>query len=175
MSRRMRGGQTIPGQVPGQVPSQVSGQVPDQVPPVDPDAERGMFDTIGSKLDEGVNKFENTLGNGVTEIKEKSTKMFNQVTGNTEGNTEGNPQATTNKGIFDFFNGGRRSSRQMKGGLSPAFGYNAAPVTDSVTAQPTYMMKYNGGRRRKTCKRRTCKRRTCKRKSCKGKNCRKHR
>lgn len=68
--------------------------------------------------------------------------------------------------------GGRRRqrSRQMKGGRSNVgLSYYAAPVTDSVTAQPTYMMKYNGGKRR-TCKRKGCKRRTCKRK-----NCRKHR
>jgi hypothetical protein len=61
---------------------------------------------------------------------------------------------------------------RMKGGLNPAFGYNASPVTDSVTAQPTYMMKYTGGKRRK----RTCKRRkSCRRKrSCKRRRSNRH-
>jgi hypothetical protein len=72
--------------------------------------------------------------------------------------------------------GGRRSSKsrsmRMKGGLNPAFGYYAAPVTDSVTAQPTYMMKSTGGKRRK----RTCKRRkSCRRKrSCKRRRSKRH-
>jgi hypothetical protein len=76
--------------------------------------------------------------------------------------------------------GGRRSSKsrsmRMKGGLNPAFGYYAAPVTDSVTAQPTYMMKYTGGKRRKSCRRRTCKRRkSCRRKrSCKRRRSKRH-
>ena len=68
--------------------------------------------------------------------------------------------------------GGRRRRRcksmRMKGGRSNVgLSYYAAPVTDSVTAQPTYMMKSTGGRRQKSCKRKTCKRKTCRnRRSC---------
>jgi hypothetical protein len=73
---------------------------------------------------------------------------------------------------YEIWKGGRRRSRsrsrqmKMMGGLNPAFGYNAAPVTDANVAEPTYMMEYTGGKRR----RRTCKKR---RKCCK-KSCRKH-
>lgn len=75
--------------------------------------------------------------------------------------------------------GGRRSSKsrsmRMKGGLNPAFGYYAAPVTDSVTAQPTYMMKSTGGKRRRSCRRKSCRRkRSCKRRTCKRRRSKRH-
>ena len=71
--------------------------------------------------------------------------------------------------------GGRRrrksKSRQMKGGRSNVgLSYYAAPVTDSVTAQPTYMMKSTGGRRQKSCKRKTCRNR----RSCRHRRSRRH-
>lgn len=178
----------------------------------------GVFDFLSSadqvkpSLDANGNPIENTdLADQGTEAVKKLTEQATNSLTNGLTNAEAGLSSSINKGTAEagnFFSslfgekppvdqsipaaGGRRrrKSRQMKGGLSPAFGYNAAPVTDSVTAQPTYMMKYNGGRRRKsckrnsckrrtckrrTCKRRSCKRRTCKRKSCKGKNCRKHR
>ena len=66
-------------------------------------------------------------------------------------------------------NGGKRrsKSRQMRGGRYKSgsdLAFYAAPVTDARVAEPTYMMKYTGGkRRRRTCK----KRRRCCKKSCK--------
>ena len=66
-------------------------------------------------------------------------------------------------------NGGKRrsKSRQMMGGRYNSgsdLAFYAAPVTDARVAEPTYMMKYTGGkRRRRTCK----KRRRCCKKSCK--------
>jgi hypothetical protein len=66
---------------------------------------------------------------------------------------------------FGFGGGRRRRSRQLKGGRTLDFGYDAAPVTNANVAQPTYMMTSGGKRRRRTCKKR--------RKCCK-KSCRKH-
>jgi hypothetical protein len=65
--------------------------------------------------------------------------------------------------VFGSFFGGKRRRRSMKmrGGLNQAFGYNAAPVTDANSAEPTYMIK-GGRRRRRTCK----KKRKCCKKSC---------
>ena len=50
----------------------------------------------------------------------------------------------------------RRRSKRMKGGKnSLGLTYYATPVSNANVAEPTYMMKYTGGKRRK----RTCKRR----------------
>jgi hypothetical protein len=140
-----------------------------------------VFSNTESKFNEGANMLEGKLNEGVNAIKDNSTNMFNQVTGNTEENPQQNPQQNLQQnpqqnpeqnqeeekkeGFFNFFGGRRRrrcKSMKMKGGRSNVgLSYYAAPVTDSVTAQPTYMMKSTGGRR-KSCKRKTCRnRRSC--------------
>ena len=89
------------------------------------------------------------------------------------GTGTGTGTGTEEEKSWNPFGGGRRrsKSRQLRGGLNQSFGYNAAPVMDSVTSEPTYMIK--GGKRRR--KRSSKKRRSCKkRRGCK-KSCKRHR
>jgi hypothetical protein len=150
----------------------------------------GVFSNTESKLNEGANMVEGKLDEGVNALQAKvaeGTSMIKQATNNISGNNpEQNPAAETpavetpaveEKKWYEIWKGGRRRcksrSMKMKGGKSNlGLSYYATPVTDANVAQPTYMMKYTGGRRRKSCK--ICKRkscRICKRKSCK-KSCR---
>ena len=122
------------------------------------DAAKQQKESLNTEL-KSVAEMSNTQGNSMLE----SIKSFNPF------GTNDPPVAQVPE---DIPRGGssKSSSMRMKGGLNPAFGYNASPVTDSVTAQPTYMMKYTGGKRRRSCKRRSCKRKSCKRrKSCRRK------
>jgi hypothetical protein len=110
---------------------------------------------ITGKVNSSLNNVESSLSTGIdtaTQQGESLLRKFNPFGNDTPVSTTPAVGAA----------GGRRKSRQMKGGRSNVgLSYYAAPVTDSVTAHPTYMMKYNGGKRR-TCKRKGCK----KRKSC---------
>ena len=180
--RRMRGGQDAPGAAvavaavaPGAPGAAVA---PGAEEPGFFDKVSGVFSDTGSKVSQGTNlvgskvsEVENKLEEGTNAIQSKIDESQKEATGflgsifGSSSEEAVNPVVATPVVAPVNPAGGRRRrrSRQMKGGISnSAFGYYAAPVTDSVTAQPTYMMKYDGGRRRKTCKRKGCK----KRKSC---------
>jgi len=134
-----------------------------------------LFNTSKGKVAEGVNKIETGIGSAKDTIEAKtaatSKGLMDSFTGffKSDANPNPNPNLNLNPTAAAPAAGGRRRSRsksmKMRGGLNPAFGYNAAPVINSDTAEPTYMMEYTGGKRR----RRTCKK---KRKCCK-KSCRK--
>lgn len=140
--------------------------------------------SLSSWFSSTTNDVSNQAQGLLTDLKEEATKTTSDATNYLKdampSNSVGEPvavavgeplavgepvapgEAPKEKPWYKFWGGRRRGkskSMKMKGGLNSAFGYYAAPVTDSVTAQPTYMMKYDGGRR---CKRRTCKRKGCK-------------
>jgi hypothetical protein len=147
-----------------------------------PEEEGSFFDnligTAKDKADQGVNTIEDGIGNVTDTIEAKTAETSKGLMDSFKGffNSDDDddaavPNANSNpNNIAPATKGGRRRTRsksmKMRGGLNPAFGYNAAPVMNSNTAEPTYMMEYTGGKRR----RRTCKKR---RKCCK-KSCRKH-
>jgi hypothetical protein len=178
--RRMRGGQVIPPESSGFFDSALSFITSETKPLTD--AAKQQKESLNTEL-KSVAEMSNAQGNSmfdsiksfspfgsseeVTPVAQTQGPPINQSQGPPINQSQGPPI------------GGRRSSKsrsmRMKGGLNPAFGYYAAPVTDSVTAQPTYMMKSTGGKRRRSCKRRTCKRKSCRRKrSCKRRRSKRH-
>jgi hypothetical protein len=153
----------------------------------------GMFDslknTATSALETTKNEFSNQTGqlqaetaqltgqiqSGLTAAKEEGSGFLDSInifssSPEEEEKVEVAPGSVEPKkegmlSSFGFGGGRRRRSRQLKGGRTLDFGYDAASVTNANVAQPTYMMTSGGKRRRRTCKKR--------RKCCK-KSCRKH-
>jgi hypothetical protein len=186
MGRSMKrsGGQMMPGQDPqvqqnGMQPGQVQpGQVqPGQVqPPVNTGS--WMPDFLSSSGDQAKGLLTDLSGETKTLTGDAGNYLKGFMPGSSAGSdTQVVPVAVNGeeekKGIFSSFgfSGGRRrhKSRQLRGGLNQSFGYNAAPIMDSVTAEPTYMIK-GGRRRRRSSRKRSCK----KRRGCK-KSCKRHR
>lgn len=129
-------------------------------------------ENLTGKANAGLASAEAGLSEGINNAKQKSESLWNEY--NPFGSSDTPPVVETpavnqNPAVVENPAGGRRrrKSMRMKGGRSNVgLSYYAAPVTNSVTAQPTYMMKYTGGKRKSCKRRRSCKRRTCKRKSC---------
>jgi hypothetical protein len=118
----------------------------------------------GSGFLDSINPFSSNSGS-VTGSTGSVTGSTGSVTGSTGAVNGSTGAKEEEKGMFSsFFSGGkrRRRSRQLMGGRTLDFGYDAAPVTDMNVAQPTYMMTSGGKRRRRTCK----KKRKCCKKSC---------
>ncbi len=139
---------------------------------------KGKTDQLLTTAEGALGDAQATLLTKVDEVKTQGSGFLSNLTGSSSEQpttpvvtpVTGEPAPEEKKSMFSFLGfGGRRRSRsrqmKMKGGLNPAFGYNAAPVTDANVAEPTYMMTSGGKRRRRTCKKR---RRCCK------KSCRKH-
>ena len=176
-SRGRRGGDPVDG---NGISPNGNGMTPNVTPTnITPEKEDDSFfdnliGTAKDKADQGVNTIEDGIGNVTDTIEAKTAETSKGLMDSFKGffNSDDDddaavPNANSNpNNIAPATKGGRRRRRSMKmrGGLNPAFGYNAAPVMNSNTAEPTYMIQ--GGKRRHS-RRRTCKkRRKCCKKSC---------
>ena len=135
-------------------------------------------ENLTGKVSAGLATTEENLSKGINDATEQGQSFFNKINPFGSSDTQ-TPAAAAQNPVVENPEGGRRRRRcksmRMKGGRSNVgLSYYAAPVTDSVTAQPTYMMKSTGGKR-KSCKRKSCKRKTCKRKTCRNRRSCRHR
>jgi len=124
-----------------------------------------LFATAKDTAVQGVNKIETNIGSATDTIGAKTEETGKGLMDSFTGFFKGAPANPIDTAAAPAAGGRRRSrskSMKMKGGLNPAFGYNAAPVMDSNTAEPTYMIQGGKRRRRRTCK----KKRKCCKKSC---------
>jgi hypothetical protein len=154
--------------------------------PTNPPQPESILNQASSLVSGAGNTVEEKLGSLQSNVTDTGARFFSNPLSFIPGRSDNSPsnEAVTpvangqqtpveeekEKGLMSYFSGegGRRRSRSMKmrGGLNQSFGYNAAPVMDSVTSEPTYMIK-GGRRRRRSSRKRSCKkRRGCKR-SCK--------
>ena len=152
--------EVAPGMQPGQVQNQVN-------------TGSWMPDFLSSSGDKAKGLLTDLSGETKTLTGDAGSYLKGLMPGSADGSNTPVVSGEKKEGILSSFGfgGGRRrhKSRQLRGGLNQSFGYNAAPVMDSVTSEPTYMIK-GGRRRRRSSRRRSCK----KRRGCK-KSCKRHR
>lgn len=137
--------------------------------------EEGIVDRVGSSVKSGLNAADSALANastmateGAQKLVEKTTEVLNTdvpLVDTKQEDTTFQPSLPTIMPSSTM--GGRRRSRSLaksrsksrsrylakKGGRGVGVAEYAAPVEDVKIAQPTYMEKYTGGRRRRTAKR----------------------
>ena len=136
-----------------------------------PEEEKSMINRIGESITSGIQKVDDSLASASTSISEGANSVVNKTTEllNTDvtlstpvAQEPQQPVATYSSNVV----GGKKHKRSRhhnktksksrylarKGGRGLGLTYYAAPVSDIKIAEPTYLLNYQGGRKRKTAK-----------------------
>lgn len=137
-----------------------------------PEQEKSMVNRIGESISSGIQKVDDTLASASTSISQGATNIVNSTTDLLNKDvslvapviqTPSQPTITYSPSAV----GGKRHKRSLrhnkanrktrskatsKGGRGLGLTYYATPVSDIKIAEPTYLLNYEGGRKRKSSK-----------------------
>jgi len=134
-----------------------------------PQEEKSMVNRIGESITTGIQKVDDTLASASTSISQGATNIVKSTTDLLNKDVSLTPTSVTqapSQPVTTYSTGavgGKRSRRHTKsrsksrylarkGGRGLGLTYYAAPVSDIKIAEPTYLLNYEGGRKRKTYK-----------------------